>query len=1081
MICSRCGAELPGDARFCPSCGMPVGSASGAEERKFVSVLFVDVVGSTARADGADPEDVRDRNQLYYREVRERIERHGGTVEKYVGDAVMAVFGAPLARSDDAERAVRAALSILEGIAALNERSPNLDLQVRAAVCTGEAIVSVDASPADALATGDVVNTASRLQSAAPVSRAVVGAETYRLTRHAFDYRELGAVDAKGKRDPVRAWLVERSLVSPAERPTSTTPLVGRDREMLLIRTVWDRAVTSGSPHLVTVIGPAGIGKSRLAQEVADEIELGGGRVLWGRSLPYEEQTPYRAFGQILRRAAGIYENDGVQAAREKLATLAGSLFLEGEAADATRYLSLVLGLGVGEQASESIHLLFAARRVVELLSEQGPMLLVFEDVHWADDSLLDLVDYLIAHVRDHPVAFLALARPEFLELRPTWGAGVVGQTTLPLEPLTTAEASQVVGTLLAGAATSTVTRVVETAEGNPLFIEELVAALGDEAAVGDLPATVRAAIAARIDALPSGARTALLHASVIGQSFWSGVLEGIGEFDDGIASLEALETRGLVRRHSQSQVEGDVEFSFKHVLIRDVAYATLPRALRRDLHAATARVIEASMPDPTELAWVLAYHWREGGQPARAIEYLLAAGDRARAAFAVEETYDLYTRALELAETDADRRRIRLRRGVALTEHEEFPRADEELRELIPELDGMDEIEAILARARSTFWTEQADETLALTKRAADLAAASGAKELEGPAIGLLGATYAMRGEEGDLDRAIELQDRALEMWVPGTRQLELAEQYHMHADNFYWAGDYPRALELSQLAATTGGVDPRSAEYVLRGNGMEGLIFSGMGRYEEALEAGDAAIATARRLGRGDNVVTNYSTMALRDIFWLDEALERSSLVADRLGPSHFNMPWMNARADVISAELLLGDVANVERSWSGAWDDAVASHGWERWLITGRLASARADMELELGRPEDAVTWARRALEMARSVNRRKYAIASLVTLGSALASQGAMDGVEELRTAVRLADGPGGSPLLRWRARAALGTAALRRAETASEGSAELRAAASIIHTIAAELVPERADRYVAAPQVATVLEAAAQLR
>ena len=247
MRCSRCGTELPDDARFCSSCGASV-AGPVAEERKFVSVLFVDVVGSTARADGADPEDVRDRNQLYYREVRERIERHGGTIEKYVGDAVMAVFGAPLARSDDAERAVRASLSILDGIAALNERDPNLDLQVRVAVCTGEAIVSVDAAPADALATGDVVNTAARLQTAAPVGSAVVGEETYRLTRHAFDYRELAAVDAKGKRDPVPAWLVERSLVSPAERPTSTTPLVGREREVLLIRTVWERAVSAGSP-----------------------------------------------------------------------------------------------------------------------------------------------------------------------------------------------------------------------------------------------------------------------------------------------------------------------------------------------------------------------------------------------------------------------------------------------------------------------------------------------------------------------------------------------------------------------------------------------------------------------------------------------------------------------------------------------------------------------------------------------------------------------------------------------------------------------------------------------------------------
>jgi class 3 adenylate cyclase/tetratricopeptide (TPR) repeat protein len=1068
---------LPADARFCSSCGASV-AGPAAEERKFVSVLFVDVVGSTARADGADPEDVRDRNQRYYREVRERIERHGGTIEKYVGDAVMAVFGAPLARSDDAERAVRASLNILEGIAAMNARDPSLDLQVRAAVCTGEAIVSVDAAPADALATGDVVNTAARLQSAAPVGRAVVGEETYRLTRHAFDYRELDAIDAKGKRDPVPAWLVERSLVSPAERPTSTTPLVGREREVLLIQTVWDRAVIAGSPHLVTVIGPAGIGKSRLAEEVATMIEDRGERILWGRSLPYEEQTPYRAFGQILRRAAGIYENDGVDVARRKLGTLVSSLFPEGEATDATRYLSLLLGLGVGESASEAIHLLFAARRIVELLAERGPLLLVFEDVHWADDSLLDLIDYLISHVHDHPVAFLALARPEFLEVRPTWGAGVVGQTTLTLDPLTTLEATEVVGTLLAGADPSTVAKVVATAEGNPLFIEELVAALGDEGGDADLPATVRAAIAARIDALPSDARIALLRASVIGQSFWSGVLQAIGELGDVESSLDALEARGLVRRHPHSQVEGDVEFAFKHVLIRDVAYATLPRGLRRDLHAATARVIEASVPDPTELAWVLAYHWREGGEPARAIEYLLAAGDRARAAMAVEETHDFYTRALELADTDADRRRIRLRRGLALADLEEFSRADVELGELIPELDGLDEIEALLARARSTFWTEQAEETLELARRAADLAASSGAHALEAPAIGVLGATYAMRGEEGDLDRAIELQDRALEMWVPGTRQLELAEQYHMHADNFYWTGDYPRALEYSRLSASTGGLDPLSAEYVLRGAGMEGLILAGMGRYEEALTVAEGAIATARRMGRGDNVVTNYSTMTLRDIFWLDEALERSSLVADRLGPSDFDMPWMNARADVICADLLLERADAVERAWPAAWDDALACKGWERWLITGRLASARADADLEAGRHDDAVTWARRSLEMARSVKRRKYEIASLITLGAALSAQGQHEAaLDPLQEAGRLADGPGGSPLLRWRSRATLGIASKQRAETAAQGEDELRTAASIIREVASGLAPERAGRYLAAPQVARVVDAA----
>ena len=333
------------------------------------------------------------------------------------------------------------------------------------------------------------MNVAARLQSAAAPGRAVVGEETYRLTRHAFAFEELPPVHAKGKRDSVRAWTIGEPLVSPANRPTSRTPLAGRDRELLMIRTVWDRAMNASHPHLVTVLGPAGIGKSRLALEVATEIEAQGGRALWGRSLPYEEQTPYRGVGQIVRRAAGIFENDPVEVARDKLAATVASLFPEEEAVDATRYLSLLLGLGLDEPASEVIHLQFATRRLMEHLSRREPLLLVFEDIHWADDALLDLVDYLVTRVQDHRILFLALARPEFLEGRPNWGAGMAGTTMLPLDPLTTTEASDVIASLLATANAATVERVVATAGGNPLFIEELVASLAEDPCQRSFPA----------------------------------------------------------------------------------------------------------------------------------------------------------------------------------------------------------------------------------------------------------------------------------------------------------------------------------------------------------------------------------------------------------------------------------------------------------------------------------------------------------------------------------------------------------------------------------------------------------------
>jgi class 3 adenylate cyclase/tetratricopeptide (TPR) repeat protein len=1076
MVCGRCGAEAPDGARFCPACGNELSAAAGHQERKLVSILFVDVVGSTARADGADPEDVRDRNQIYFQEARERVERHGGTVEKYIGDAVMAVFGAPLARVDDAERAVRAGLSILEGVRALNAAIEGLDLEVRGAVCTGEAVIAIDPAPGDPLATGDVVNTAARLQNAAPPGGLIVGEDTHRLTRHMFRFEPIAAVAAKGKAAPVSAWSVVEALQAPGARPTSQTPLAGRARELDLLASVWDRAVQDGRPHLVTILGPAGIGKTRIAREAAARAERAGGRAIWGRSLPYEEQTPYRAAGQIVRNVAGIFENDRVDVARSKLATAVEGLFPAPEATEATRYLSLLLGLGLDAPPDQAIHLLFTMRMLVEHLAQREPVLLVFEDVHWADDALLDLIDYLVSHVRDARVVVLALARPEFLETRRTWGGGMVGQTTLPLEALSDADSKAVASALLPGTADATIERVVLVAEGNPLFLEELVASVADDVPNEELPPTVRAAIAARIDALPTPARTALLHASVIGPSFWSGVLSGISELEAVDEALDGLEERGLILRRPQSQIEGDVEFSFKHVLIRDVAYATLPRGSRRDLHAAVARFLEEALTDPADLGWLLAHHWREAGNLDAARGYLLGAAERARDALAVEETYDLFTRALDLATTDEDRRRIGLRRGLAMTELEDYARADTLLEEVLPELHGAEEVEALLSRSRATLWTEQTAQTFSLAERALTLIHADGPAQLEAAALARLAQAHGMRGDEGDLDRARELGDRASELWPGDERLLELSEHYHMHANVHYWTGVYDRALELSERARAVGGLEPRSAEFLLRGAGLRGLILSGMGRYEEALQAADVAIEIARKLGRSDSVVMNYSTLPRREIFALDEARERSEIVTDRLGPSDFNMPWLNARADLMGAQLLQGDLAAIERSWQTLWEEAVTSEAWERWLVSGRLAANRAEVELALGRLDDAVAWSRRALELARHVSRRKYVVSALTTLGRILTAQGdADDATADLRSAVALADELG-SPLLRWQSRAAL-TLAERASGAGEQAEEHAREAAEIIDAVARGLSPEHARTYLASAPVVEALDLA----
>lgn len=314
------------------------------------------------------------------------------------------------------------------------------------------------------------------------------------------------------------------------------------------------------------------------------------------------------------------------------------------------------------------------------------------------------------------------------------------------------------------------------------------------------------------------------------------------------------------------------------------------------------------------------------------------------------------------------------------------------------------------------------------------------------------------------------------MEAWVPGTRPLALAEHYHLHGDVYYWIGGYERSLELSRMSAATAGLDPHSAEFVLRGAGLEGMNLAGLGRYEEALAIGDAAIATALALGRSANVTTNYSTLTLREIFALDEARGRSEAVVGRLGPSDFNMPWLNARADLLGALLLLGDLGRVQKDLPSTFEDALAVKGWERWLVTGRLAAYRAELELEAGRYNDAVTWARRAIEGARAVQRRKYEAIGLTTLGRALTAQGLADeAATELRSAVQVADGLG-SPLFRWQARAAL-AAALSKSSTGEDPDGLLQEAATIIREVAASLAPERAKGYLSAAPVVEVLESA----
>ena len=428
--CPSCGQENPPIAKFCLACAEPLPTQSHglAEERKVVTVLFADLVGFTARAEQLDPEDVRAILTPYFARVRNEIEAFGGTVEKFIGDAVMAVFGAPISHGDDPERAVRAALAMCAAVEAMNAADPDLDLKVRIAVNTGEALVTLAASAAqgEGVVAGDVVNTASRLQEAAPVNGILVGEETYRATRSVIRYEEADSVVAKGKQEPVRVWRALGASAGPGERAAGRVAMLGRESELAVLQRIWERVVAERRPQLVTLFGPAGIGKTRLAAEFGQLARAGDARAITGRSLPYGELIPYGAFATQVKQVARIFDTDGADAAGEKLERAVAEL-LGTEADGVASHIAMLIGLGREGGVDDRQTLFFSARRLVEALANDQATVLVFEDVHWADAGMFDLLEVLASRVRDVPLLLLALARPELLERRPTWEAACPG------------------------------------------------------------------------------------------------------------------------------------------------------------------------------------------------------------------------------------------------------------------------------------------------------------------------------------------------------------------------------------------------------------------------------------------------------------------------------------------------------------------------------------------------------------------------------------------------------------------------------------------------------------------------------
>jgi len=638
------------------------------QERKVVTVLFCDLVGFTSRAETMDPEDVAALLGPYQAQLQRELERYGGTVEKFIGDAVMALFGAPTAHEDDPERAVRAALAIrafaeAEGIG------------VRLGVTTGEALVTVDAKPeqGQTMATGDVINTAARLETAAPVNGILVGETTYRATVRVIEYEPIDAAPAKGKSDLVPAWVA----VAPRARlgvdvfENARAPLVGREQERELLVAASARARNERQPQLVTIVGVPGVGKSRLVHELYRIVDEDPDLIVWrqGRSLPYGEGVAFWALGEIVKAQAGILESASAEEAGEKLAMAVRDLVAESDAAWVERSLGPLVGLGgEREQGLEQQAMTSAGwRRFFESLAERTPTVLVFEDLQWADDALLDFVDELVDRVSRVPLLVVCTARPELIERRPGWGGGKRNALTISLPPLSEEDTARLVAALLDRFVLPADEQAVLLlrAGGNPLFAEEYTRMLAEGAlSPGSVPETLQGVVAARIDALPAGEKELLKQAAVLGKVFWTDALAALMGLDEWALQdpRYALERKEFIRRETRSAVAGARQYAFLHVLVRDGAYGQMPRSARADAHLRAADWIDSLPPDRAEdRAEMLAHHLVQAveyGRAAavnvdavvpRAARALCDAGDRAWSLGAPGSALELYERSRAL------------------------------------------------------------------------------------------------------------------------------------------------------------------------------------------------------------------------------------------------------------------------------------------------------------------------------------------------------------------------------------------------------------------------------------------------
>jgi class 3 adenylate cyclase/tetratricopeptide (TPR) repeat protein len=864
QACPNCGESNPDRASFCLNCGTALPGGRPAEaERKIVTVAFCDLVGFTARSDRADPEDVKAILRPYHAMLNRMFARTGGTLDKFIGDAAVGVFGAPVTHEDDAERAVYAAILIVDELAELNREIAGADLAVRIGIATGEVFVSLGPGPQiGERITGDVLNLAAEIQHVAPVNGIAVAEPTYRATSDRFVFEPLEPLRLSGRDAELALWRPV-SRRSRLVRELADTPFVGRDEEASMLRAAFRRAVSEPSVQLVTVTGEPGVGKSRLIQQFADFLDEQPQIIRWrqGRCLPYGDGVSFWPLSEIVKAEAGILETDAPEDVVAKLASSVDALVDEPSERDWLRArLAPLAGVADASQSAERGEAFTAWRRYLEAMAAEHATVLVFEDLHWADPAMLDFVQHLVDWVVGLPLLVVCAARPELYEREPGWGGGKRNSTTISLPPLSESETAMLISALLDRAIlpAETQSALLERAGGNPLYAEEFVRMLTDQNLLEErgasiqlsrsasvaVPDTVQALIAARLDTLPPESKALLHDAAVVGKIFWSGALAAMSGIDEAEVRtrLRDIARKELVRPLRTSSMKDQVEYSFWHILIRDVAYAQIPRAERGAKHRAVAEWLAAVTGERVaEQAELLAYHY---GQ---ALEMARAAG-----APDADELARLTATHLTAAGTRA--LRLDLARAESFFAHalELLPEPDRARADVLVRLG-----DAASAAGRFREAARHFDEATALLREHGDRVALGDALAIEARA----------EGRGGDATRWQRLLEEAVELLEAEPPGPELARAWSRMAGQHLSFSRYPECKEYAEKALAL------AERLGLGEEEVRARQFLGAARCELGDPAGLADLWAALRhgldLGLGEEVVVTYGNLAYQ--LWL------------------------------------------------------------------------------------------------------------------------------------------------------------------------------------------------------------------